>query len=145
MEDAKVINRPRARVRVDCLPYGIQSSSQSGYKYITSSQSTCAREGEAHAAIRNPEAVSAAAKLLAETTKEGNEKESSPYNPLKEKAREETLSQTRSACEEAGARSARGGCSIRRYRQRQKIFSALKIKGEMAIFRFSMSTKRAKS
>jgi len=56
MEDAKVINRPRACVRVDCLPYGIQSGSQSGYKYITSSQSTCAREREAHAAIRNPKA-----------------------------------------------------------------------------------------
>ena len=32
------------------------------------------------------------------TTKEGNEKERSPYNPLKEKAREETLPQTPSAC-----------------------------------------------
>ena len=43
---------------MDCLPYGSQSSSQSGYKYIPSSQTTPARARtcEAHAAIRNPEA-----------------------------------------------------------------------------------------
>ena len=51
----------------------------------------------AAAVDRNTEAVNAAAKRLAQTTKEGDEKESSPYNPLKEKAREETLSQTPSA------------------------------------------------
>ena len=45
-----------SRARVDCLPYGSQSSSQSGYKYIPSSQTTPARARtcEAHAAIRIP-------------------------------------------------------------------------------------------
>ena len=56
----KVINNlcAASRARVDCLPYGSQSSSQSGYKYIPSSQTTPARARtcEAHAAIRNPEA-----------------------------------------------------------------------------------------
>ena len=56
----KVINNPCAAscARVDCLPYGSQSSSQSGYKYIPSSQTTPARARtrEAHAAIRSPEA-----------------------------------------------------------------------------------------
>ena len=59
MSAAEVINSPAAsRARVDCLPYGSQSSSQSGYKYIPSSQTTPARARtcEAHAAIRNPEA-----------------------------------------------------------------------------------------
>ena len=52
------------------------------------------------------------------TTKEGNEKERSPYNPLKEKAREETLSQTPSArVRGAGARvRARKSCPDARRR-----------------------------
>ena len=54
----KVINNlcAASRARVDCLPYGSQSSSQSGYKYIPSSQTTRARARtcEAHAAIRIP-------------------------------------------------------------------------------------------
>ena len=65
----KVINSPCAasRARVDCLPYGSQSSSQSGYKYIPSSQTTPARARtcEAHAAIRNPEAYFRARRFAA--------------------------------------------------------------------------------
>ena len=45
------------------------------------------------------------------TTKEGNEKERSPYNPLKEKAREETLSQTPNAC--VRVRAGESGCGVR--------------------------------
>ena len=56
-----------SRARVDCLPYGSQSSSQSGYKYIPSSQTTPARARtcEAHAAIRNPEAYFRAWRIAA--------------------------------------------------------------------------------
>ena len=45
------------------------------------------------------------------TTKEGNEKERSPYDPLKEKAREETLSQTPNAC--ARVRAKKPGPEVR--------------------------------